>query len=190
MVHMVAEVDAHGWPVLVDAWTLELLDRLPDDGLRYELLDGTLLVSPAPTLLHQVVAANIFRLLDVGVGDEHAVLFAPLDWQPDGRTSLQPDLLVVRKDRLARSRLTDAPIVVVEIASPSSARIDRTLKLSRYAEGDVRHYWIVDPRVPSVSIYELINDDYQLAASGQGDDTVTVSAPFEVSVVPSELVRI
>jgi hypothetical protein len=63
---------------------LELLDRLPDDGLRYELLDGTLLVSPAPSLLHHIVAANIFRRLDAVIADGHAVLFAPLDWQPDG----------------------------------------------------------------------------------------------------------
>ncbi len=80
--------------------------------------------------------------------------------------------------------------MVVEIASPSSARIDRTLKLSRYAEGGVSQYGIVHPQVPSVSIYGLINSEYRLTASGQGNETVTVSTPFGVSIVPSEITRI
>jgi Uma2 family endonuclease len=80
MVGMVAEVAPGQWPEQVEEWTLELLDHLPDDNLRYELLDGTLLVSPAQTRLHQIVAANIFRRLDASIAGDHAVLFAPLDW--------------------------------------------------------------------------------------------------------------
>jgi len=187
MVGMVAEVQQGRWPEQVGEWTLELLDQLPDDNLRYELLDGTLLVSPAPVVLHQMVAAGIFRLLDAGVTADHAVLFAPVDWQPDGRTSLQPDLLVVRKDGLTGARLIHPPILVVEILSPTSARIDRTLNLSRYAEGGIGHYWIVDPRLPSVEVYDLVDGEYRLTASGRGDETVAVSTPFALSVVPATL---
>jgi Uma2 family endonuclease len=190
MVGMVAEVQAGEWPEQVDEWTLELLDRLPGDSLRYELLDGTLLVSPAPTALHQIAAANVFRLLDAVVTPDHAVLFAPLDWQPDSRTSLQPDLLVIRKDRLTVGRLAAPPTLVVEIASPSSVRIDRTVKFLRYAEGGIGQYWIVDPRVPSVEVYDLAEGAYRLTAAGDADHTVTVSTPFGVSVQPSALVRI
>jgi Uma2 family endonuclease len=190
---MAAEVrEAGRWhPDLVDgAWTVELLETLPDDGLRYELIDGTLLVSPAPSALHQIVAANMFRLLDGAAPGDRAVLFAPVAWQPDGRTSVEPDLLVIAKDRIAPHGITGAPEVVVEILSPSSGRFDRTVKFSRYAEGGAAQYWIVDPAVPSVEIYDLRENGYLLVARGVHVDTVSVTAPFAVAVTPSQLVRI
>ena len=193
MVPMAAKVQEVGrWhPDLLDGeWTVELLETLPDDGLRYELIDGTLLVSPAPSALHQIVAANMFRLLDGAAPVDRAVLFAPVAWQPDGRTSVEPDLLVIAKDRIAPHGITGAPEVVVEILSPSSGRFDRTVKFSRYAEGGAAHYWIVDPAMPSVEIYDLRDGEYVLVAGGAQDDTVSVTAPFAVSVTPSQLVRI
>ena len=115
---------------------------------------------------------------------------APLDWQPDGRTSLEPDLLVVRRDRIGTKNIVEAPTLVVEVVSPNSARIDRMLKLARYAEGGIPQYWIVDPRVPSVEVYDLIDGGYELTASAQGEEAVAVTAPFVVSVVPAQLVDI
>ena len=193
MVPMAAKVQEVGrWhPDLLDGeWTVELLETLPDDGLRYELIDGTLLVSPAPSALHQIVAANMFRLLDGAAPVDRAVLFAPVAWQPDGRTSVEPDLLVIAKDRIAPHGITGAPEVVVEILSPSSGRFDRTVKFSRYAEGGAAHYWIVDPATPSVEIYVLRDGEYVLVAGGAQDDTVSFTAPFAFSVTPSQLVRI
>jgi len=193
MVPMAAEVrEAGRWhPDLLDGeWTVELLETLPDDGLRYELIDGTLLVSPAPSALHQIVAANMFRLLDGAAPVDRAVLFAPVAWQPDGRTSVEPDLLVIAKDRIAPHRITGAPEVVVEILPPSSGRFDRTVKFSRYAEDCAAHYWIVDPATQSVEIYVLRDGEYLLVAGGAQDDTVSVTAPFAFSVTPSQLVRI
>ena len=193
MVPMAAEVQVSGrWhPDLVDGeWTVELLETLPDDGLRYEVIDGTLLVSPAPSALHQIVAANIFRLLDGSTPADRAVLFAPVAWRPDGRTSVEPDLLVIAKDRITAHSITGPPDIVVEILSPSSARFDRTVKSSRYAEDGAAHYWIVDPATPSVEIYVLRDGEYLLVAGGAQDDTVSFTAPFAFSVTPSQLVRI
>jgi Uma2 family endonuclease len=188
MVGMVAEVQQGRWPEQVGEWSLELLDQLPDDNLRYELLDGTLLVSPAPVVRHQAAVAEMHLLLRAACPADHYVFFAPTDWRPDGRTSLEPDLLVVRRDRIGEQNIVEALALVVEVLSPSSARIDRTLKFSRYAEGGIGQYWIVDPRVPSVEIYDLVDGEYRLTASGQGDETVAVSAPFALSVVPVALV--
>ena len=193
MVPVAAEVREAGWwhPDLVDGeWTVELLESLPDDGLRYELIDGTLLVSPAPAALHQVVAANVFRLLDGSTPDDRAVLFAPVAWRPDGQTSVEPDLLVIAKDRIAADGITGPPDIVVEILSPSSGRFDRTVMFSRYAEGGAAHYWIVDPAVPSVGIYALREGGYVLVAGGANDDTVSVASPFAVAVTPSNLLRL
>ena len=113
---------------------------------------------------------------------------APLDWQPDHRTSLEPDLLVVRKDRIGPKNITETPSLVIEVLSPGSARIDRRLKSSRYAEGGIAQYWIVDPRAPSVEVFDLSDGEYRLTAQGRDDEIVTVAAPLALSVVPRDLV--
>jgi Uma2 family endonuclease len=99
-------------------------------------------------------------------------------------------LLVVRRDRIGAKNITQTPTLVIEVISPSSRRIDRTLKLSRYAEGGISHYWVVDPMTPSVDIYELHQGEYPLVASVAGDESVVVTAPFPVTVTPDNLVQI
>jgi len=120
---------------------------------------------------------------------DHKVFVAPLDWQPDGRTSLEPDLMVVRRDRIGEKRITEPPALVVEVLSPGTARIDRMIKLSRYAEGGIGQYWIVDPAAPSVEIYDLVEGAYVLLAQGSADVAVAVAAPFAVTVVPRRMVE-
>src|SRR3954471_14031267 len=78
-------------------WTVDDLRALPDDGLQYELADGVLLVTPAPRPPHQRAAARLFRTLDDACPPHLEVFFAPVDFQPTRRRSLQPDLLVVDK---------------------------------------------------------------------------------------------
>ena len=95
------------WPDHIDGeWTVDDLETLPDDGLRYELLDGTLIVSPAPVPRHQRAIVRLVLLLSAACPADHEVFVAPLDWQPDRRTSLEPDLLVVRKDRIGEKNIT------------------------------------------------------------------------------------
>ena len=115
---------------------------------------------------------------------DHQVFVAPLDWQPDGHTSLEPDLLVVRRDRIGDKNITLPPSLVVEVLSPGTARIDRLLKFSRYAEGGVDQYWIVEPRVPSVQVFGLVDGAYALLAEGAGQTPVTVAEPLAVTVIP------
>lgn len=191
MVGMVAEVQAHSWPEYVSGeWTVEMLDALPESKLRRELLDGTLLVSPSPVPQHQAAIGELYLLLRAACPADHYVFLSPLDWRPDGRTSLEPDLLVVRRDRIGTKNIVETPTLVVEVISPSSVRIDRMLKFSRYAEGGIPQYWIIDPRVPSIQVYDLVNGEYRLTASGQAQESVEVLAPFAVSVVPAKIVDI
>src|SRR5687767_7526505 len=79
-------------------WTTEDLDQLPDDGLRYELYDGVLLVSPAPILLHQRVVVRLVTLLDPICPPDLEVFVAPTDYRPTARRSFQPDVLIARCD--------------------------------------------------------------------------------------------
>ena len=189
MVGMAAATDMGTWPDHVsEEWTVESLETLPDNGLRYEILDGTLIVSPSPTPRHQRAIVRLLLLLNAACPTDHEVFVAPLDWQPDRRTSLEPDLLVVRKDRIGAKNITQTPTLVLEVLCPGTARIDRMIKFSRYAEGGIGQYWIVDPAVPSVEVYDLVEDGYAMVASGSGTESVTVVGPLTVTVVPEDLV--
>jgi len=170
-------------------WTVELLDQLPDDNLKYEILDGLLLVSPSPIPRHQRAIFRLGRILDDACPADLELFIAPLDWRPDERTSLEPDLLVVAKDRIGERNIRENPAIVVEVLSPCSRRFDRLLKFGRYAEASIPQYWIVDPGRPSVEVYDLDDQGtYRLTASAEGDAQVEVVAPLDVTVTPRALV--
>jgi Uma2 family endonuclease len=130
-------------------WTAEMVRTLPDDGSRYEIVDGELLVTPAPVRRHQRMVGQLFRLLadyleQGGLGE---ALCSPADIEAGERTLVQPDLFVVR---LAAGIPTDDWVEVrdlllaVEVLSPSTARADRHLKRRLYQREGVPECWIVD----------------------------------------------
>ena len=120
-------------PIGAAEWTVDDLDQLPDDGLRYELLDGILLVSPAPTRRHQRAVLQLGLVLQAACPPELEVLVAPLDWRPDRKTSLQPDVLVLGNRDLT-SPAAESMILAVEVLSPSSRRKDAIYKHSKYED--------------------------------------------------------
>jgi Uma2 family endonuclease len=131
-------------------WLPEDLDDLPDDGNRYEVIDGELLVTPAPTLDHQDVAARLWLRLDPYVR-QHALgraLIAPADVQLDRRSRVQPDVFVAfDADRKRPRRAADIRHLrlAAELVSPSSAHSDRWTKRLLYQRWRTAEYWIVDP---------------------------------------------
>ena len=169
-------------------WTVDDLDGLPDDGLRYELLDGILLVSPAPSKRHQRAVKLVFMALESACPAGFEVFFAPLDWRPDPRTSLEPDVLVVTGRDLHQS-VADSMILAVEVSSPSSRRKDAVYKFSKYQDEGVPSYWIVDPDTPSITAYEWRDGRYGVVGEAAGDTPLTLALPFPVTIVPSDLVR-
>ena len=128
-------------------WTVQDLHRLPDDGNRYEIIDGKLYVSPAPSRLHQRTVALLLSELHAYLGsrDHIEALPAPSDVQFAEDTVVQPDVLVAPVPAPdATSDLIDTLVLAVEILSPSSARTDRQDKLRLYQREAVPEYWIVD----------------------------------------------
>jgi Uma2 family endonuclease len=170
-------------------WTVDDLDALPDDGLQYELLDGILLVTPAPVPLHQRVARGLFRLLDDRCPDDLEVFFAPLDWRPDRRTSLQPDVLVVRRADVGVKNIQLPLLLAVEVLSPSTRRKDIVLKRSKYEDAGIASYWVVDPEEPSIVAWDLRDGRYVEIGRAVGDERLPLDQPYPVVVVPAALHR-
>lgn len=175
-------------PHAVERWTVADLEKTPADGLRYELIDGILHVSPAPRPIHQGVGGELFRLLADAAPATMKAFYAPLDWQPDHLTSMQPDLLVVRRADVRERNVVAPLLLAVEVLSPSTRRYDEVLKASVYAEHEVASYWIVDPDEPSIVAYDLAGDRYVEVGRASGDQSVTLTTPFEVTVTPNALV--
>jgi len=129
-------------------WTVAELQQLPDDGNRYEIIDGVLYVTPSPRLLHQAVLGEFFFLLKpygklVGLH----VLLSPADVTFADDTLVQPDLFAFSgPPNLAGFGYTDITHldVAIEVLSPSTARVDRSIKRRLYQRQGVDEYWVVD----------------------------------------------
>ena len=138
-----------GMPHTHEAWTAERVRALPDDGNRYELIGGELVVTPAPRSPHQLAVLGLIRLLDPWLRETgvHRVLMSPADISLGEDEILQPDVFVYRTaDGAALHDWRDINelLLVVEVLSPSTARYDRQLKRRRYQRAGVPEYWIVD----------------------------------------------
>ena len=168
-------------------WTVDDLGQLPDDGLQYELLDGMLHVSPLPTRQHQAVRAALGRLLAAACPPELVALCTPMDWQPDPRTSLQPDVMVFPREYLAAEKFGDPLTLVIEVLAPSTRYRDLMLKRSKYARAGVGSYWVVDPNVPSVLAGDLVEGHYQVVGEAEGDQLLELALPFPMALAPSAL---
>lgn len=138
-----------GMPQATGRWTAERVRALPDDGNRYEVVDGELLVTPSPSDPHQRSVRELAFALHAFV-ERHGfgeVLFSPSDIELDPKSMVQPDVFVfgLLEGRIARGWNSGAPLLlVVEVLSPGTARADRTIKRKRYQRAGIPEYWIVD----------------------------------------------
>jgi Uma2 family endonuclease len=167
-------------------WSVEDLDHLPDDGLQYELFDGMLVVSPAPNIPHQRAVGACGRLLHARCPPELEAFVAPLDFQPSQRISLQPDVLVARRDSLGVKNLTIAPVLVVEVLSDGSK--DLILKRGIYQRTGVASYWVIDPHLTTFTAFDLVEGAYRREVEVRGTESATLHLPFTVTVCPADLV--
>jgi len=177
------------WPRPGEPFTVGDLDRMPDDGHRYELLDGSLIVSPAPGPPHQRVAAVLVVLLELACPEE-LVVFPNVGVRIGPRSALEPDVVVARAADVSGARLARPPLLVAEILSPDSALRDLNLKKAAYERFGIPSYWVVDPNLekPTLQAFELVDDAYRDAAQAAGDMPYRAERPFPVEIVPSHLV--
>ena len=169
-------------------WTVDDLVLLPDDGLQYELADGVLLVTPAPRPAHQRALGKLFLALSAACPPDLEVFVAPLDYQPTRIRSLQPDLLVVRREDVGATAIERPLLLAVEILSASTRSKDLILKRGLYEDSGVASYWAVDLEVPSITVWTLQGVSYGDGVLTLGEETMHATAPFDVNVVPSSLI--
>ena len=175
--------------------TVADLEGMPSDGHRYELLDGVPVVSPAPRPLHQYAVQRLTVLLDRAAPADLVVLFAPLAVRPESdrplleqRTELQPDLVVAARTAFTDVALEAAPLLAVEVLSPSTRLFDLNTKQAAYARMRTPSYWVADVDVPEVLVHELDGEDYRLTQRVVGGDELRASLPFPLAFRPSDLV--
>jgi Uma2 family endonuclease len=180
---------AEAWPGHGQQFTIEDLDRMPDDGHRYELLDGTLIVSPAPGPLHQRVAVVLTHILESACPEE-LVVFPNVDVRLAAASALEPDAVVARPWDVSGARLVRTPLLVAEILSPDSALRDLNLKKAAYERFGVPSYWVVDRDLdrPTLRAFELAEGTYTEVAHVADDQVFHAQRPFRVDVVPRCLV--
>lgn len=165
------------------------LEGMPDDGNRYEIINGALIVTPSPAVPHQRVVGNTYLILRGGVPDALEVMLAPLDDTVSDLTVLQPDLLVATREALAGRKMVGVPVLAIEVLSPSTRLIDLNLKKAAFEEAGVAHYWVVDPERPSVTAWRLEDGAWTEVGSAAGEDELRLAEPFAVRVSPAELIR-
>jgi Uma2 family endonuclease len=162
--------------------TYEDLVNLPEDGKRYEILDGDLVVTASPITRHQRVSRNLevavhLHVRENGIGE---VFDAPIDVLLDRHTIVVPDLVFVSTARSAiiqRHGIVGRPDLLVEILSPSTAERDRDTKAKLYARFGVDHYWIVDAENEVLQVHVRDDTSYRAPVIYRGREVVH-PAPF------------
>ena len=159
-------------------WTYEDYAAMPEDGKRYQIVDGVLFMSPSPNRWHQETVGRIFRYLSAHIEDKGMgeVYIAPFDVELTPKTIIQPDVLVVLNthlERISDQRIIGAPDLVVEVTSPGTAGFDRRQKQDAYALAGVPEYWIVEPASHSVEVLTIENNTYSSCGVFEGETALS-----------------
>lgn len=178
------------WPHEDRPLTVKDMENVPDDGNRYELDDGVLVVSPARYNNHQVVTDNLRDVLRAARTPEFIVVSGPgINLSP-----LQhriPDVAVVRREGFQMGHVFEnrPPVLVAEVASRGTRIYDRTRKTEVYERCGVQSYWIVTPDLdrPDITAFSLTDRKYRQAGYAAGKEQFAADAPFAVSFAPAQL---
>ncbi len=171
-------------------WTYDYYAALPEDGHRYEIVDGVLLdMTPAPGIPHQnaVLQFSYYLIIHVKNAGIGKVFLSPIDVELTPKKVFQPDVAVVlnaRLDRVTTTHIVGAPDLVIEVASPRTVKLDQTTKRKAYALAGVTEYWLVDPILETIEALSLQNSTYSSLGSFCGDDTLISQVVPTIAEVP------
>ena len=176
-------------------WTYDDWARLPDDGTRYEVIDGELYMTPPPATPHQFTSGNLFELMRLFVRAKKLghVLASPIGVRlPTQRVPLEPDIVFVaaaHKSIIQEQYIEGVPDLVVEVLSPSNWIYDRKEKFNVYKLAGVPEYWIVDYRAKTVEVFVFERGDYALLGKWSLGETATSRVLDGFQAVVAEIFR-
>ena len=163
--------------------------NLPDDGKRCEVINGELVMTPAPNIIHQTVLVNLINELKNFLNKEKSgkMLCAPTDVKLSDSNVVQPDIIFISQDNsyiIRENNVDGAPDLIIEILSPGTAYYDLIEKKEIYESFEVKEYWIVDPKKRRVEIYKNVNQQFELIQKLELEGIVKslVIKGFEVSL--------
>jgi Uma2 family endonuclease len=170
-------------------WTYNSYAKLPDDGRRYEVMNGVLIMAPAPSGAHQDavfrIAQHLFNTIEAcGLGKMY---LAPFDVELTPSRVVQPDVLVVltaNRHKLTASHMIGAPDLVVEVASPATAIYDRLSKYEAYEQAGVSEYWIAHPEEHTIEVLVLNHGTYESLGTFQGDEHLQSRVAPDIAAIP------
>ena len=183
-----------GMPQAIRYWTPDDVRSLPDDGRRYEVVAGELLVTPAPTFPHQEAVKRLLLALDEytqGTGVGH-VAISPADLTPEPGALVQPDVFVVALVAGRRPREwsdIEALVLAVEVLSPSTARADRTVKRRLFQRAGVPEYWIVDLEARLVERWRPVDERPEVVTDTLRWHPAAAAEPLLISL-PEFFIRV
>jgi Uma2 family endonuclease len=156
---------------------------LPDDGKRYELIDGELVVNPAPVPRHQFIVGNIIAALRAyfRASGGGKALMSPIDVVFADETVVQPDVIAIKSDRLSMigaRNIQGPPHIVVEVLSDGTRRYDEIQKRKLYERFGVDEYWIVDPELELVKIYRRTGGAFVRTGEISTETGGTITTPL------------
>lgn len=161
------------------------------DGLRRELLDGEIVVSPSANFEHaRIVTRLSVRLLQHVLANKLGEVVCDLDTIIGEHDVPRPDVLFFGNEKVKlvdRKRSNTVPDLAIEVLSPSNANTDRKYKFELYARGEISCYWIANPKAESLQAYQLIDGVYQLVAEGHGNQTFSAPPLRELNIDLAEL---
>jgi len=165
---------------------------LPDDGMRYEIIEGDLFMTPARVPKHQKISGRIFRRLEefIRKNDLGDVFYAPCDVVFSPRDVVQPDILYISRQRshlITEKNIQGAPDLIVEITSPNTEAVDKGRKKALYQRWGVKEYWIVDMIKEEIEVWNLQAGVYQLHGHYTRNDVVKSSLLKGLKVSVTEI---
>lgn len=166
-------------------WTVQDYLQL-EEGLLAQLIDGELIMSPAPTTQHQRVLRRLYDLFNqVNHGE---IFFSPIDLYLNDKNILQPDLIFISEENksiISEKGIMGPPEIIIEVISPSNSFVDRNTKKRKYIEFGVIEYWIVDPGNKTLEIYidDLDKPHLYLSGDGEVSSIVLQELKFDLSSV-------
>ncbi len=154
-------------------WTYDDYAALPEDGQRYEIVNGVLVMAPAPSPEHQAIVVRLTHYLFVYVelAQLGRVFTSPIDVELGPKHVYQPDIVVVLKAHegiIHEKKIVGTPDLMIEVASPSTAAFDRLTKYEIYARAGIAEYWIVKPAARSIDVMVLDAGEYRLLGTFTG----------------------